>query len=186
MLAVFGGGVIFLKLTVDNAFANGLEFGVGVMLVALGANVLYRLWRQRVHFHAHRHASGNVHFHAHSHRGDARAHDLSRHAHEHPRTAWLRTFLVGLMHGMAGTAALVVLTATTFGAPGLGFIFIVVFGLGSIIGMVALSAAIAVPLSMTARSLTRVNSGIQAAVGLATLAIGVVVIGQTFPAIFGA
>jgi hypothetical protein len=49
-----------------------------------------------------------------------------------------------------------------------------------------LSAVIAVPLSMTARSLTRVNSGIQAAVGLATLAIGAVVIGQTFPAIFGA
>ena len=90
------------------------------------------------------------------------------------------------MHGMAGTAALVVLTATTFEAPGLGFVFIAVFGAGSIIGMAALSAVIAVPISLTARSLTRVNTGIQAAVGLATLAIGVVVIGQTFPAILGA
>ncbi len=184
VLVMFGGGVIFLKMTIDDGFANGLEFGVGVMLVALGGNVIYRLWRAKVHFHAHRHGSGNLHFHAHSHRGDPDPHDLSRHAHEHP--SWLRTFLVGLMHGMAGTAALVVLTATTFEAPGLGFIFIGVFGAGSIIGMVALSAVIAVPISLTARSLTRVNTGIQAAVGLATLAIGVVVIGKTFPAILGA
>ncbi len=184
VLAVFGGGAIFLKMTIDDGFANGLEFGVGVMLVALGGNVLYRLWRQKIHFHAHRHSNGNLHFHAHSHRHDPDPHDLSPHAHEHP--SWARTFLVGLMHGMAGTAALVVLTATTFEAPGLGFVFILVFGVGSIIGMVALSAAIAVPISLTARSLTRVNTGIQAAVGLATLAIGVVVIGQTFPAILGA
>ncbi len=184
VLAVFGGGVIFLKMTIDDGFANGLEFGVGVMLVALGGNVLYRLWRARVHFHAHRHGGGNLHFHAHSHRGEARPHDLSPHAHGHP--SWLRTFLVGLMHGMAGTAALVVLTATTFEAPSLGFIFILVFGAGSIIGMVALSAVIAVPISLTARSLTRVNTGIQATVGLATIAIGVVVIGKTFPAILGA
>ncbi len=90
------------------------------------------------------------------------------------------------MHGLAGTAALVVLTATTFDSPGLGFVFILVFGAGSIIGMAALSAAIAVPISLTARSLTRVNTGVQAAVGLATLAIGVVVIGKTFPGVFGA
>ncbi len=184
VLVIFGGGVIFLKLTIDDGFANGLEFGVGVMLVALGGNVLYRLWRQKIHFHAHRHGSGNPHFHAHSHRGDADPHDPSRHAHGHP--GWPRTFLVGLMHGMAGTAALVVLTATTFETPGLGFLFIIVFGVGSIIGMVVLSAVIAVPISLTARSLTRVNTGIQAAVGLATIAIGVVVIGKTFPAILGA
>ncbi len=90
------------------------------------------------------------------------------------------------MHGMAGTAALVILTATTFEAPSLGFVFIAVFGAGSIIGMVALSAAIAVPISLTARSLTRVNTGIQAAVAAATIAIGVVVIAKTFPAIIGA
>ncbi len=44
----------------------------------------------------------------------------------------------------------------------------------------------AVPISMTARSLTRVNAGVQTAVGLGTLAIGAVVIGQTIPAILGA
>ena len=184
VLVTFGGGVLFLEMTIDDGFANGLEFGVGVMLVALGGNVLTRLWRQKIHFHAHRHGSGDLHFHAHSHRGDPDPHDLSSHAHGHP--GWPRTFVVGLMHGMAGTAALVVLTATTFETPGLGFVFILVFGVGSIIGMVALSAVIAVPISLTARSLTRVNTGIQAAVGLATVAIGVVVIGKTFPAILGA
>ncbi len=78
------------------------------------------------------------------------------------------------------------MTATTFEAPGLGFVFIFVFGVGSIIGMVALSVVIAVPISLTARSLTRVNTGVQAAVGLATLAIGAVVIIETFPGILGA
>ena len=70
-LMAFGGAVLMLGLAVPLRTAHALELAVGVMLVLLGAEVLYRLWRDRVHFHTHRHAKTMVHFHAHSHRGEA-------------------------------------------------------------------------------------------------------------------
>ena len=178
-LLVVGGGAVLLKTTIDEGFAVRLEFLVGIMLVGLGGHVLYRLWRDRVHVHTHRHADGTTHFHAHSHRGENGAHAASAHDHDHPRTSWLRTLLVGLMHGLAGSAALVVLTASTLDTPALGLTFIVLFGVGSIIGMAALSTVIAFPISMTARWLTRANFGLQGAIGLATVAVGGLVIAET-------
>ena len=180
-LLLVGGGAVLLKTTIDEAFAVRIEFLVGVMLMGLGGHVLYRLWRDRVHVHTHRHADGTIHFHAHSHRGESGAHAASAHDHDHRHTSWLRTLLVGLMHGLAGSAALVVLTASTLDTPVLGLAFIVLFGLGSIVGMAALSMVIALPLSMTARWLTRANFALQAAIGLATLMIGGLVIAQTLP-----
>jgi ABC-type nickel/cobalt efflux system permease component RcnA len=183
LLAV-GGGAVLLKTTIDEAFAVRVEFLVGIMLVGLGSHVLYRLWRDRVHVHTHRHADGTIHFHAHSHRGDSDDHAASAHDHAHPRTSWLRTLLVGLMHGLAGSAALVVLTASSLDTPVLGLAFILLFGVGSIIGMAALSMVIAFPISLTARWLTRANFGLQAAIGLATLAVGGLVIARTLPQAF--
>ena len=89
------------------------------------------------------------------------------------------------MHGLAGSAALVVLTASILGDPADGLLFIVSFGLGSIIGMAALSAIIALPISLTARSLTRANSMMQGSIGTATVSIGIFVIAQTLPGLFG-
>ena len=86
--------------------------------------------------------------------------------------------LVGLMHGLAGSAALVVLTASTLDTPLSGIVFIVVFGLRQIM-------VIAVPISMTARWLTRVNQALQVAVALATMTVGCVVISKALPASFG-
>ena len=73
---------------------------------------------------------------------------------------------------MAGSAALVVLTASAIASPLAGLLYIVLFGAGSILGMWALSLIIAVPLSFTARFLTLANNGLQAAIGIATIAIG--------------
>ena len=88
------------------------------------------------------------------------------------------------MHGLAGSAALVVLTASTLDTPVLGLGFIVLFGLGSIIGMAALSMIIAIPISMTAHRLTRANFGLQAAIGLATVTVGGLVVAETLPVAF--
>lgn len=180
LLAV-GGGAVLLKTAIDEAFAVRVELLVGIMLVGLGGHVLYRLWRDRVHVHTHRHSDGTTHFHAHSHRGDSDDHAASAHDHAHLRTSWLRTLLVGLMHGLAGSAALVVLTASTLDTPALGLAFILLFGVGSIIGMATLSMVIAFPISMTARWLTRASFGLQAAIGLATVAVGGLVIAETLP-----
>jgi hypothetical protein len=147
------------------------------MLVGLGSHVLWRLWRDRVHFHRHGHGDGTVHFHAHSHAGEVAPHARTAHAHEHG-FRW-RTLLVGLMHGMAGSAALLVLTVSQASSPAVGLGYVALFGIGSMVGMGALSTLIAVPLAVTARRLTFANHGLQGAVGVVTVAIGVMTIVET-------
>ena len=74
--------------------------------------------------------------------------------------------LVGGVHGLAGSAALVLLTLGGIGSPGLGFSYMALFGIGSLAGMVALSGAIAVPLRLTELRLTWAYNGLTAVVGL--------------------
>lgn len=168
-LFVFAGIAILLGRAIPEHISAPMEAAVGVMLVGLGAHVLWRLWRDRVHFHAHRH--GDVtHLHAHSHAESAIAHQRDTHEHEHG-FPW-RTLLVGLMHGMAGSAALVVLAASQVANPATGLLYVLLFGVGSMLGMGALSAVIAVPIAATAQWLTRANQALQAVVGLVTIGIG--------------
>lgn len=170
-LFVFAGAALLLGHAIPESLSRPIETAVGVMLVGLGAHVLWRLWRDRVHFHRHGHGDGTVHFHAHSHAGEAAPHARAAHAHEHG-FRW-RTLLVGLMHGMAGSAALLVLTVSQASSPAVGLGYVALFGIGSMIGMGALSTLIAVPLAATARWLTFANQGLQAAVGAVTIAIGI-------------
>ena len=171
-LMIFGCVVLVIGAVVPAQAAQALELAVGVMLVALGADALYRLRRERVHFHPHRHADGIAHFHAHSHRGEGAPHEPARHEHAHPRGFPARALLVGMVHGMAGSAALILLSLEALRSPAWGFAYIAIFGLGSILGMAALSAAIAVPLRLTSRHLARAYDGLSAGVGLATLVLG--------------
>ncbi len=170
-LFLFGSLVLVLDLAMPETLALGLEFAVGLMLIALGCDVLWRLARERIHFHTHRHDDGAVHFHAHSHAGEP-GHDPARHAHRHPSGFPTRAVLVGLMHGMAGSAALIVLTLQTVRSPLAGLAYIALFGLGSIVGMALLSVVIAIPLRLSAKSMTWLHNGLQGAVGIATVAIG--------------
>jgi hypothetical protein len=179
-LFAFAGVAILLGRAVPEHVAPPIETAVGIMLVGLGAHVLWRLWRDRVHFHRHGHGDGTIHIHAHSHAGETIAHSRAPHAHAHG-FRW-RTLLVGLMHGMAGSAALLVLTVSQASSPAAGLGYIALFGIGSMIGMGALSAVIAVPLAVSARWLTWANSGLQGAVGVITIAIGVMTIIATVSA----
>jgi hypothetical protein len=176
-LFVFAGAAILLGRAIPETVARPIETAVGVMLVGLGTHVLWRLWRDRVHFHQHGHGDGTVHFHAHSHAGETAPHARAAHAHEHG-FRW-RTLLVGLMHGMAGSAALLVLTVTQASSPSAGLGYIALFGVGSMIGMGALSTVIAIPLAVSARWLTWANRGLQGAVGFATVAIGIMTVCET-------
>ena len=178
-LFAFAGAAILLGHAIPESVARPIETAVGLMLIGLGAHVLWRLWRDRVHFHRHGHGDGTVHFHAHSHAGETAPHARA-HVHDHG-FRW-RTLLVGLMHGMAGSAALLVLAATQASSPAVGLGYVALFGVGSMIGMGALSTVIAVPLAVSARSLTWVNRGLQGAVGLATVAIGIMTVVETVPA----
>jgi cytochrome c biogenesis protein CcdA len=169
-LFVFAGAAILLGHAIPEQISQPLESAVGVMLVGLGAHLLWRLWRDRVHFHWHRHGDDTDHLHLHSHIADGVPHARSQHAHMH-RFRW-RSLLIGLMHGLAGSAALIVLAVTQVGTPLDGVLYVLLFGIGSMIGMGALSAVIAVPLVVSAHRLTWANRALQVAVGVVTVAIG--------------
>jgi cytochrome c biogenesis protein CcdA len=169
-LFVFAGAAILLGHAIPEQISQPLESAVGVMLAGLGAHLLWRLWRDRMHFHWHRHGDDTDHLHLHSHIADGVPHARSQHAHMH-RFRW-RSLLIGLMHGLAGSAALIVLAATQVGTPLDGVLYVLLFGIGSMIGMGALSAVIAVPLVVSAHRLTWANRALQVAVGVVTVAIG--------------
>lgn len=175
--------VLFLDVLVPERAAEGLEAVVGMMLVVLGIDVLVRLYRERIHFHAHRHDDGTLHLHAHSHKGESpRSHDTAHHEHEHPEKFPLRALCVGMMHGLAGSAALILLTLNSTLSPAAGLAYVALFGLGATAGMAFLSAAIAIPLRWSSKSVTWLHHGLQIAVGCATIAIGGVLVFEHFDA----
>ena len=180
-LMMFAGAALFLDQAIDDALSAMLELCVGMLLVGLGSHLFYRLWRDRIHFHAHRHANGVQHLHAHSHRDDREDHLASEHDHAHPVGVPVRTLLVGMIHGLAGSAVLLVLTTSTVNDPVTGMIYIAIFGFGSVLGMAALSAFIAIPLSYSAGALTWVNRGLQGAVGAATVVLGLAIVLRSTP-----
>ena len=174
-LMVFGGAVLLLGQVISPGLEQALETGVGVMLVLLGADVLRRMVRDRIHFHVHRHGPHVAHVHAHSHRGEG-PHAESAHRHAHPRRWPLRALAVGMMHGLAGSAALVVLALQALPTAGLGLGYIALFGLGSIVGMALLSAVVALPLRLSPRRLTRLNRAMTALVGAGSCVLGLLMV----------
>ncbi len=170
-LFAFGSIVLVFDAVLPEQLAQTLELLVGVMLVILGLDVLRRVVREKIHFHTHHHDDGELHFHAHSHVGE-RDHNPARHHHEHPDGLPRRALFVGLMHGMAGSAALILLTLQTVESPLVGLAYIALFGLGSMTGMALLSCVIAIPLRLSANRLTWFHNGLQGVIGVATIAIG--------------
>jgi high-affinity nickel permease len=164
-LFALAGMAFALKGAIPERLSNWLELAVGAMLLFLGAQVLWKLCKSRVHVHVHEHG-GKQHLHLHSHQHG------QDHAHEHG-FRW-RTLFVGLMHGMAGSAALLLLAMSQVRDPLRGLAYILVFGLGSMVGMGALSAALSVPLALSARFISIANNGLQAVIGVCTVCLGAV------------
>src|SRR3981189_1804052 len=79
-LFVFAGAALLLGHTIPENLSRPIETAVGIMLVGLGAHVLWRLWRDRVHFHSHGHGDGTQHIHAHSPINETLPHARDAHA----------------------------------------------------------------------------------------------------------
>ena len=180
-LLLAGGSVLLIDGSIGEQVSILLESAVGVMLILLGADVLLRLWRKRIHFHAHSHDT-ETHFHAHSHAG-GRRHEADPHHHQHTQKLPLRSLIVGMVHGMAGSAALIVIVLGSVQSFWEGLAYIAIFGAGSIIGMTALAITISLPLRWSARSLTWAHNGLTAGLGVFTLGLGVLVLHQTSQAL---
>ncbi|MEA3290742.1 MAG: urease accessory protein [Pseudomonadota bacterium] len=177
-LFLFGSVVIFMDTVMPEKLARGLELTVGAMLILLGADVLRRVVRDRIHFHSHRHGNDCRHFHAHSHAGEALEHAASRHDHRHPRVFPSRALMVGLMHGMAGSAAVILLALEAFTSPLQGVLYILTFGIGSMLGMALLSAAVAIPLRLSVNRLTWAHNTFQVLIGVLTVGMGCLMLYQ--------
>ncbi len=178
-LFLFGSVVLFMDTIMPEYLVKWLEITVGVMLVLLGGDVLRRVIRDKVHFHSHKHNNGDYHFHAHAHAGELRAeHDASQHDHSHSRGFPLRALMVGMMHGMAGSAAVILLALGTVTSPLQGLLYILMFGIGSMVGMALLSAIISIPLRLSAKRLTWMHSSFQVLIGVLTIGLGFMVIYQ--------
>lgn len=174
-LFAFGAVIVVLNTSLSPDVALALEAVVGVMLVGLGLDVIYRVIKKRIHFHVHAHEDAKRHIHAHSHEGE-KAHDASHHSHEHFNGLTFRALAVGMMHGLAGSAALVLLTMQSVEPVSTRIIYIVLFGLGSMVGMGLLSLVIAVPLRYAANSMTWAYNGLSIVLGLFSTGLGVLTI----------
>jgi len=167
-LLAIGAVLVLGEFTMPAALTRFGDGAAGALIVLLGADVLRRLWRTRVHLHPHTHSDGTVHAHTHVHAG---AHTRAE-SHEHPHESRLlsRAWLVGSLHGLGGSAAVVLLSLQAARSPAQALGYVAIFGVGTVLGMIALSLAIALPLRASAfRAGTR---SLELAVGLASVAIG--------------
>lgn len=171
-LLAAGIAVILLHFKISDRTTQALELCVGIMLVLLGVNALHKLARGgQLHVHVHEHGG---HLHAHPHLHDRYPKD-EPHTH-HGLRFGARPLLIGIVHGLAGSAAVLLLVVTTISSSLVGLLYIVVFGVGSIGGMMVMSALFALPARFTTRSFTRANFALRCLAGLFSLSFGLFMI----------
>ena len=169
-ISLFAVGVlvIFLKLQISESLEAKLEGCVGVMLVVLGLNALRKLFQaSKVHVHTHEHG-GHTHTHIHAHG--------SKTAEESHHRLSPRSVLIGMVHGLAGSAALMLLVVPTISSPSIALLYILIFGVGSIGGMMAMSFLIGLPFHFTAGRFDVLNKGIRLVAGIFSFGLGASII----------
>jgi hypothetical protein len=150
--------IFVFSMNIPNEMFGNFEFGVGIMLVILGLfTYLNRRLVGEKHIHAHAH-DGPIHTHSH-------VHDKA-HSHGH------KSYIIGCIHGLAGSGSLVVLALSTLHDLQTILSFVLVFGIGSIVGMMLISSAIGLPFSLTLYS-ERINKILRYSVGSVSIVIGV-------------
>lgn len=170
-LFLVGLAVILFKARIPERLALSMEFAVGVVLVTLGASVVKGYLAGRVHAHAHEHG-GEIHLHFHAHAAS------EGHDHQHPLPDYRRSLLVGMVHGLAGSAALMLLVLATIRSPAVGLLYILVFGGGSILGMLGISSLLGLPFILTAERFARLHQKIRIATGVVSIAYGAWIMAQ--------
>ncbi len=167
--------VLVAGIPLPNGVDWWFELLVALMLVGLGGDVIRRAIRDRIHVHTHAHADGRVHWHAHSHATPTR----QTHRHRHGS---VKPLVVGMVHGLAGSAALLLLVLDRLGNDSwlLGLSYVLMVGVGSIVGMACLSLVIAMPFRFGSPSL-HWQTGLSAVTGLVTVAIGFWLLWQLSP-----
>ena len=167
-LFVVGGAIIVFGLVIPQRLGLGLEFCVALMLIILGAfnlRVALRSFRARSMFtgadhHEHPHRHGDyIHSHPHGHAPETHGHReesvpparLDRRFGGSKAYRALRPTIIGIVHGLAGSAAIALLVLPIIRDPLWAVMYLSVFGAGTIAGMMLITTAIAVPFSYATR-----------------------------------
>jgi len=162
-----------LQIRVPSEIHSLLEAVVALVLIGLGGHTLVRAaGTVRVHRHEHTH-DGVSHRHLHIHVG---ARDV--HGHGHLIGRGRRPLLMGALHGLAGSGALLLLALATMPSTLQVLLYITLFGIGSMVGMLAVSGLIGIPFAMTGSS-KRLRAGFEVAVGVANVVVGVAMLRMT-------
>jgi len=161
-ILIVGGGIILFGWVIPPKVGLAMEFFVGLMLIVLG------LMNLRTRTHSHEHAL------------DANSDGVER-----PPVKWLdrhfgalrsyrlvRPLVVGVVHGLAGSAAIALLVLTTIRNPVSAIWYLLVFGTGTIVGMMLMTAVIIVPFKSTNQRFPRLQGRLRMASGVVSLAFG--------------
>jgi high-affinity nickel permease len=164
-LVAVGILVLGMKARISEPMGLSLECLVGLVLVVLGLSTLYDYWRKRLHAHPHVHGgAAHTHFHIHA--------DTVAHQHQHFARVGFKPMLLGMVHGLAGSAALMLLVLTAIPSPSLGLLYVALFGLGSVIGMGVVSLLMGLFFSLATDKLHAFDQGIRLTVGSLSTAFG--------------
>ena len=197
-----GAAIIVFGVVVPPKLGLSMEFAVGIMLVLLGILTLTGMGRAVGAAHAHAHAADprghalDLHDHLHAH-GDyvhrhPHGHGPAAHGHAEAHTPlarldrsglgrialyqWLRPFAVGLVHGLAGSAAVALMVLSIIREPVAALGYLLLFGLGTIVGMMLITLILSAPFAFTAVNLPKFNWRLRVASGLVSFVFGVVLI----------
>jgi ABC-type nickel/cobalt efflux system permease component RcnA len=187
---IVGAAIILFDVVIPARIGLSMELSVGLMLIVLGAINIAAFFRtartispareesEVIHSHAHSHGE-YVHNHPHAH-----APETHSHTHQTPLT-WLdrlfgriglyqqlRPLLVGIVHGLAGSAAVALLILTTIRNPRWALVYLLVFGAGTVGGMMLITMSIASAFNFFGRRHENFSHWLGLASGLVSLAFG--------------
>ena len=199
-ILVVGGGIVLFGWVIPARIGLSMEFSVGLMLILLGILNLTGILQWIRHeftpqpaygtqgaVHSHAHAHGDyIHTHPHAHNPEGHPHDpaqtplgwLDRHFRGLGLYHAVRPLVVGFVHGLAGSAAIALLVLATIRNPRWAVAYLVVFGIGTIAGMMLITAALVLPFALASKRFSRLNSGLRVASGLLSLGFGLFLVYQ--------
>jgi ABC-type nickel/cobalt efflux system permease component RcnA len=171
-LLIAGVIVLSLRIAIPESVSKWLEFCVALMIIGLGATALWRSLRKRSDVHVHKHShDGLSHVHIHFHESATQHDHEQKHSHA-VSSIGLKPVLIGMMHGLAGSGALTLLVLTQISSIVVGIVYLGVFGLGSIVGMLLMSGLIGLPFALTSRNLSSLHQRMQLAAAVVSIAFG--------------